>query len=146
MSSSAFETAVRLLKARAKSRARLEQALVARAHTAAEISDALERVTQLGYLDDARYAEAKARTAFAEGRALADVLRRLEADGIAPELAACTAKAAAHEAGHDDASAALRLVKKKKLTGAKAARFLASRGFPEDVIERVAPDWRPPEP
>ena len=137
MSSSAFETAVRLLKSRAKSRARLKLALEARGHSAEEIAEAIRRVTSLGYLDDARYAEAKARSAISEGRSIADVERRLEADGISPELAAGAAKAAAFDAGHDDLSAAKALVKKRKLSGVKAARFLASRGFDEDVISRV---------
>lgn len=137
MSSTAFETAVRLLKSRAKSRARLELALETRGHGAAEIADAITRVTSLGYLDDARYAEAKARAAIAEGRSVADVQRRLEADGIAPDLATRAAKAAADDAGHDDLSAAKGLVQKRKLSGVKAARFLAARGFDEDVIARV---------
>lgn len=143
MSSTAFETAVRLLESRAKSRVKLELALEARGHDAAEIADAIARVTALGYLDDGRYAEAKARSAISEGRSLADVERRLEADGIAQDLAARAAKAAAEEAGHDDLSAARALVKKRKLSGAKAARFLAARGFDEDVIARVIGDSWP---
>lgn len=137
MSSSAFETAVRLLKGRAKSRARLEQALSSRGHAAAEIEQALRRVTELGYLNDARYAESKARAGLAEGRALADVQRRLEADGIGPQLAREAARAAADEAGHDELSAAKALLKKRRLTGARAARLLAARGFSEDVIEKL---------
>jgi regulatory protein len=133
VSSSAFETAVRLLKARAKSRARLEEALVSRGYAAADVTDALERVTQLGYLDDARYADAKARAGHAEGRSRGDVLRRLEADGIPAEVA----EGAVKEHGFDDAAAAKQLLQKRKLSGAKAARFLAGRGFPEDVIEKL---------
>jgi regulatory protein len=143
VSSTAFETAVRLLKSRAKSRARLELALEARGHSAEQISEAIARVTSLGYLDDGRYAEAKARSAISEGRSIADVERRLAADGIAPELATSAARAAAHEAGHDDLSAARALVKKRKLSGVKAARLLASRGFDEDVISRVVGDSWP---
>jgi len=137
VSSSAFDTAVRLLEGRAKSRARLEQALLARGHSEAEIAAALERVTQLGYVNDDRYAEAKARTELAKGRALEDVQRRLEADGVGAGLAARAARAAADEAGYDALSTARALLRKKRLTGAKAARFLAGRGFPEDIIERL---------
>jgi regulatory protein len=138
VSSSAFDAAVRLLKGRAKSRARLEQALLARGHAEREVAEALGRVTALGYLNDARYAEARARSAIAQGRSLADVQRRLEADGISTQEAAAAARAAAAEAGHDELAAARALVKKRRLAGPKAARFLAGRGFSADVIERVA--------
>jgi regulatory protein len=135
--SSAFDAAVRLLKGRAKSRARLEQALVIRGFEAAAIAEALRRVTELGYLDDSRYADAKARTALAEGRSIADVERRLEADGIDPALAAQASRSAAAEGGHDDLDAARALLAKRKVQGARAARLLASRGFSEDVIEQL---------
>lgn len=131
---------MRLLKARAKSRARLEQALLARGHDPAEIAAAVERVTQLGYVNDARYAEARARTELAKGRAVEDVQRRLEADGVEAHLAAEAVRSAAGEAGYDALSAAAALLRKRRLSGAKAARFLAGRGFPEDVIERLCGD------
>ncbi len=140
MSSSAFDAAVRLLKGRAKSRAKLEQALAARGFTGPEIEAALVRVTQLGYVNDDRYAEAKARAELARGRSREDVLRRLEADGVAADVAETAARAAADEAGYDPLKAAQALLQKRKLAGVKAARFLAGRGFPEDVIERLCGD------
>jgi regulatory protein len=135
--SSAFETAVRLLKARAKSRASLEQALLQRGYDGASVSEAIERVTELGYLNDARFAEARARAKLAEGRSIDDVRRRLEADGVEASLADQAARGAAAEAGYDELLAARALVKKRRVTGPKAARLLASRGFSQDVIQRV---------
>lgn len=128
---------MRLLKSRAKSRARLEQALEARGFSAAEISEALRRVTELGYLDDGRYSEAKAASELKTGRSLDNVRRRLEAEGVDEDIAADAVSRAAQETGHDDLSAAKALVQKRKLTGVRAARFLASRGFSYELIERV---------
>ncbi|MBL8955987.1 MAG: regulatory protein RecX [Myxococcaceae bacterium] len=137
MSSSAFDAAVRLLKGRAKSRAKLERALSARGYPAAEIEAALERVTKLGYVNDERYSEAKARTGLANGRSLEDVQRRLEADGVPAATAQAAARAAADEVGYDALAAARALLYKRRLTGVKGARFLAARGFSEHVIERL---------
>ena len=134
---SALQTALRLLESRARSRAKLEQALEARGHTAKDIADALERVGQLGYLDDARYAEAKATTELKAGRSIDNVRRRLTAQGVDEAVAAAAAARAASESGHDDEAAARALVTRRRLTGVKAARFLAGRGFDADVIEQV---------
>jgi SOS response regulatory protein OraA/RecX len=137
VSSNAFDAAVRLLKGRSKSRARLEQALLQRGHPKAEVEQALARLVELKYLSDERHSEAKARSALASGRSLADVQRRLEAEGVEPAIAAQAARRAADEAGYDEVAAAKRLLGKRRLTGAKAARFLASRGFSEELIERL---------
>jgi regulatory protein len=128
---------VRLLKSRAKSRARLEQALEARGFSASDIAEALKRVSELGYLDDGRYSEAKAASELKTGRSLDNVRRRLEAEGVDEDVAAEAVSRAAVETGHDDLAAAKALVQKRKLTGARAARFLASRGFAFELIERV---------
>ena len=136
MSSSAYETALRLLKSRAKSRARLEQALEARGHSAADIAAALKRLGELKYLDDGRYSEAKAMTELT-GRSADNVRRRLQAEGVDEEVAAAAVQRAARESGHDDVSAAKALLTKRKLSGVRAARLLASRGFSADVIEKL---------
>jgi regulatory protein len=134
----ATTAAVKLLAGRSKSRAKLEAALLAKGFTLAQVAAALQRVTELGYLDDGRYAAAKARAGLAEGRSRADVTRRLEADGVEPALAERAVQHAADEAGYDARAAARALLKKKRLSGLKAARFLAQRGFDEQVIEQVA--------
>ncbi|MBK7860143.1 MAG: regulatory protein RecX [Archangiaceae bacterium] len=138
MAATAFDTAVKLLEGRPKSRARLEAALVQRGFAARDIAQALARVTELGYLDDRRHAEARARAGVAEGRSVPDVERRLEAEGIDPALAAEVTEAVAREAGYDELSAARALVQRRKVSGAKAARLLASRGFSDDVVETVS--------
>ena len=122
----AFTRALKLLAGREKSRAQLEAALVLRGHTVKEISDALERCAELGYLDDRRAATDLARRLFAEGRSLVDVERRLEAKGLEPQVA--------RQLGHDDLAAARQLLKSKRVSGVKAARLLLSRGFEEELV------------
>lgn len=129
--------AVKLLAGRERTERGLERALVQRGYEAMEIAGALERVKALGYLDDAGVAKRKAKAGFDEGRSLADVERRLVADGIDEALAAQAARAEAKARGYDELAQAEALVAKRRLAGAKAARFLASRGFSEDVVERV---------
>jgi hypothetical protein len=46
-------------------------------------------------------------------------------------------KAAIAEAGWTAVASARALVAKRRLQGAKGARFLASRGYEEDVVNRV---------
>jgi regulatory protein len=131
----AFERAVKLLAGRPKTRARLEQALLAKGHDAAEVEQALNRAQELGYLDDRRYAETRARAALAEGRAPGAIVHKLTAEGVDASLAEAAVSAASE--GYDPAEAARGLLKRRKLTGLKAARFLAGRGFPEDVVRSV---------
>jgi regulatory protein len=133
----AFERAVKLLAGRPKTRARLAQALLARGHLKDEVDAALTRAQQLGYLDDRRYAEARARAALSEGRAPKGIVHKLAADGVDEHVAEAAVSAAAQEAGYDPKAAAQALVRKRRLIGPKAARFLAGRGFSEDVIRTV---------
>jgi regulatory protein len=136
---SALDTAVKLLAGRPKSRARLEQALLSRGHPPDEVHAALERVAQLGYLDDRRYAETKARSALADGRAPRAAVLKLQAEGVESAVAEAAVEAAAKEAAYDPLSAAKALVRRRRLSGAKAARFLSARGFSEDVVRAAVP-------
>jgi regulatory protein len=136
---SALDRAVKLLAGRPKSRARLEQALLSKGHAPDEVAAALERVAQLGYLDDRRYAESKARAALAEGKAPRAAIQKLHAEGVDSAVAEAAVEAAAREAAYDPLSAAKALVRKRRLSGARAARLLAARGFPEDVVRAAVP-------
>lgn len=134
---SAFETAVGLLAARERTRAGLAAALERRGFEAGEVEAALGRVETLGYLDDERAAARQARALFEQGRSVADVERRLAVAGVEEQLAATVARRVAGELGHDDRSAAEALVRARKVSGAKAARLLAARGFDEDLVAAV---------
>ena len=127
----------RLLASTDKTRAQLLDALVHRGYAQSEIDDAVERAKALGYLDDTRVAQRKARTELQAGWAGEALLGRLLKVGLAEAAARSAIKEAIFEAGWNALEAARKLVVARKLGGAKGARFLASRGFEEDVVERV---------
>ncbi|MBX7096939.1 MAG: RecX family transcriptional regulator [Myxococcaceae bacterium] len=134
----AVEQAVALLAGRPKSRAALAAALSQRGYPEAEVDAALEQVSRWGYLDDARVALARAMKELPEGRARQQVAQRLEAVGIAPEVARRAVDHAAAELGLTEEAAARLALSKKRKTGLEAARYLASRGFDEDLAARLA--------
>lgn len=133
----ALTQVTRLLASTDKTRAQLEAALSRRGYPQAEIDDALRRAATLGYLDDGRVAQRTARAELLAGWAGEALLARLTGKGLEEALAREAVKAAIAEAGWSALAAARALVSARKLAGAKAARFLASRGFEEDVVERV---------
>lgn len=133
----ALTQVTRLLASTDKTRAQLVAALARRGYEQPEIEAAVERARALGYLDDARVAERRARTELQAGWAGEALLARLVGAGLDEATAAAAIKAAIAEAGWTAAAAAKALVEKRRLQGAKAARFLASRGFEEDVVNRV---------
>jgi SOS response regulatory protein OraA/RecX len=101
------------------------------------VAAAVARVAELGYLDDARVAAERARLGLTEGRSRQGVIARLVAQGVDEGVAAAAVQAGAEALGHDDEAVARALVQKRRVTGAKAARLLAARGFDEDLIARV---------
>jgi SOS response regulatory protein OraA/RecX len=127
----------RLLASTDKTRAQLLDALASRGYGQAEIDGAIERAQALGYLDDSRVAQRKARSALQAGWAGEALVARLLNVGLAEDAARSAIKDAIAEAGWNALDAARTLVVARKLAGAKGARFLASRGFEDDVVERV---------
>jgi SOS response regulatory protein OraA/RecX len=110
----AFEVAVRALRTADRSAAELAQRLEQRGVGEAERADALERLEQLGYVDDARVARTRAEQLAARGSG--DALIR------------------------DDLERRERLVDERG-TGPRTARYLAARGFGEDALAAlVAPE------
>ncbi|MBE2250291.1 MAG: regulatory protein RecX [Myxococcus sp.] len=137
---SALQFGKKLLASRERTRAQLEASLARKDYPADEIAAALTRLEALGFLDDRRAAQAFARSAFSSRQSVAAVTRKLQAVGVEGEEAARAVESAADEVGHADEAAARALVKQRKLEGVKAARFLAGRGFDEELIRRVVPD------
>ena len=133
----ALTQATRLLASTDKTRAQLAAALIRRGYPEPEIEEALTRATALGYLDDSRVAQRKARAELQAGWAGEALLARLTLAGLEESTARVAMQDAIDEAGWSALPAARKLVAARKLEGAKAARFLASRGFEEDVVERV---------
>lgn len=127
----------RLLASTDKTRAQLQAALSRRGYAQEEIDDALRRAAALGYLDESRLAQRKARADLLAGWAGEALLARLVATGLEEPAAREAMKAALTEADWSPLTAARALLQSRRLVGLKAARFLASRGFEEDVVERV---------
>lgn len=132
-----MEAAQRLLAAREKTRAQLETALVRKGYPPEDVLEVIERLTRLGLLSDRRAAQLHARKGFEAHQSTAAVTRKLLAVGVEEaeieEVVAEVSRAVAH----DDEAAAQALLAQRKLTGVKAARFLAGRGFDEALIRRL---------
>lgn len=133
----ALTQATRLLAATDKTRAQLLAALASRGYGEAEAKHAADRAQALGYLDDGRVAQRLAREALDDGWAGEALVARLAAKGLDDALVQAAVRAAIEASGWAPRDAAVRLLAARKLSGAKAARFLASRGFEEDVIARL---------
>ncbi len=127
----------RLLASTDKTRAKLVEALTRRGYTENEIAAALDRAQALGYLDDERVAQRKAAEALQDGWAGEALLARLVQAGIDEATAQAAIKEAIAETGWKALESARELARARKLSGARGARFLASRGYEEDVVERV---------
>jgi SOS response regulatory protein OraA/RecX len=135
----AYDVGLKLLESRGRSRARLAELLQNRGFGSVEVQAALDKLTRLGYLDDERHALAAACGWLNEHRSRADVLQRLEDLGLPAGMASRVMAKAIEDVGYRELHAASVLLAKKGLPlGPKAARFLAGRGFPEDLCERVA--------
>jgi SOS response regulatory protein OraA/RecX len=139
MSMSAIEFGKKLLAAREKTEAQLRVAFERKGYAADEIEAALGRLKALRFVDDRRAAEAHARVAFAAKQSVAAVSRKLESLGISTAEGLAAVDRVRAEVGHEDEGAAWSLLAKRKLTGLKAARFLARRGFDEALIRRLVP-------
>lgn len=141
--------ALRWLAARARTEAEI-RAKLARADLAAEADRVVAWLLELGYLDDAAYATARARALVAPGRLgprLAE--RRLVAAGIDPARAHAAVASAVAEGpagGEGEAALCRALAERRAPTGleslderarARLARFLLGRGFSGPVVARV---------
>ena len=141
----ALSAALRLLSARARTQKQLTALLERKGFAPAEVSAAIARVTELGYLDDGSLARARALALLKGGKlATSAVTQRLTAQGIAPATARAAVKEAESELGFDPLEAARALLAKKGLSKpaddrarAKAMRLLAARGFSEEVVEAL---------
>ena len=126
----------KLLAGREKTKAQARADLAKREFSVSDIDAAITRASELGYLDDTRVAKRLAMASMRDGWA-GDVLHaRLLAKGIDENTATQAIADAVVELEWNENAAADALVKKRNLDGVKAARFLASRGFSEDLCNR----------
>jgi len=135
----ALAYAVKLLAGRDKSELALRTALEKKSYPSPEIDEAITRVKALGYLNEARFAEAKIKEALRLNRTPLDIRNRLERAGLRADLITTILDRELALTGFNPLTAARALLQKKKITGAKAARFLAARGFDEEIIRTLLP-------
>ncbi|NKD85892.1 RecX family transcriptional regulator [Haematospirillum jordaniae] len=117
------------------------------------ITAVLDRLTDLGYLDDAFFAESRARSLVARGVSARGVRSRLRQKGVSPELVEqAMSDLAADRAGHGeidpDLTAAVIFARRRRIgpwgdpESRSARRYrdmaaLARRGFGTDVIRHI---------
>lgn len=134
----ALGAATAALRTRDRSAAEVVERLAARGLAPGERERALGTLVRAGLVDDARFASGRA--AALAGRGAGDALIRddLEHRGVGDE------QIDAALAGLDpELERAARLVAARG-AGAKTARYLASRGFPEEAVEAAVAE-RPPD-
>jgi regulatory protein len=137
-----MDRAFRLLSHRARSEAEIRIALEAAGHAAREVRRVVGRLRALGYIDDAKLAADVAERLGERGFGSLRIRDQLRNLGVEDGLAAAAISAPAEERRiasrtlnerfGEDAPTDLR-------RRARAARFLASRGFPEEIIRSLIP-------
>ena len=125
---SAVEAALRALRARDRSTAELDRRLSTKGAGPEERREALELLERVGYLDDERFARTRAATLAARGAGNALVRDDLERRGIGAQT--IDAALAGLEPEQERAG---RIVLSRGRS-AKTARYLAAKGFDEDVV------------
>ena len=136
----AFATAVRSLARRPRTVVELTQLLERREYDGEIVEATLERLRELGYLDEGAVADAVVRDAARRNLGSLRVARTLSRRGVPSEIAT----AAVRESGEEDLERARRLVARRwaelgrdsKLRE-KALRFLVGRGFPLSVARKA---------
>ncbi|MBN2494286.1 MAG: regulatory protein RecX [Deltaproteobacteria bacterium] len=143
----AHEKALRLLELRSRTRAELERALRGKGHDADIVEGVLDRLVELGLVDDARFALDRAR-ALGERKGWGP--RKLRADlrarGVAEQAVGDALEAAYGEEPIEDV--ARRVLRRRFGDGilseesgpkerARAVRFLVGRGFEAELAREI---------
>ena len=123
--------ALRALARRERSRSELEARLARAGVREDDRRETLERASGAGLVDDARFAQTRAQTLSARGAGDQMVLDDLVRSGV-PEATARAAVAALEPEG----DRAARIVEARG-PSAKTLRYLASRGFAEESVDRL---------
>lgn len=153
-----YGRALSLLSFRARSASELEKRLIEKGEPREQVAVVIERLAQSGLLDDARYAESRARTSIiGKSRSRRRIQQDLAQRGVARDVADAAIRQVMTEEGTDEASVAERAARKKmrslgKLDPAEQRQklygFLARQGYASDVVRKVIRavlDAPPPE-
>jgi regulatory protein len=127
-----IELAARALQHRDRSRQQLDERLARAGVDDAKRAEALETLERVGYVDDKRYALARATALAQRGYGDEGIRHLLEADGI-PPAAVMGALAGLEPERQRAADLVARLG-----PGAKTAAHLGRKGFGEDAVEAAA--------
>ena len=142
----AMDAALRLLSIRARSRRELKLALARKGFAESQQDSVLSRLTELSYIDDARFARDRASALLRNGKlGPRAVLQRLCAHGLTEDDAKQALTEAERALGLDPLATARSLLERRGLSGrplplkeqAKAARLLRARGFADGTIEQL---------
>jgi regulatory protein len=125
------QAALRLLRHRDRSAAQVDRELEARGIPCNAREEALATLGRTGIVDDSRFAERRAATLAERGAGDALIAHDLTAAGIEPDLVG-TAVAALE----DEQDRARRIVERRGASP-KTARYLAGKGFSNDVVQAV---------
>jgi SOS response regulatory protein OraA/RecX len=128
---SAQEAALRALRHRDLSVRGLEERLRARGYPEPERDKAIDALLRTGLLDDARFAESRARTLAARGGGDALIRHDLSRAGVDAESVQRALSTLAPE------SERARAIVDRRGTGPKTARYLAGKGFSDDAVSAV---------
>ncbi len=142
-----YDRATTMLAARGRSAAELRRLLVRKGEPPDHVDQAIERLSEAGFLDDARFARQFARAkAVGAGLPRRRVQQELGRLGVAREVAEDAVADVFAEEEIDDAASIERVAEKKFRTlsrldaGVQRRRlygFLARRGFDGDAIQQV---------
>lgn len=138
--------ALRILRLRDRSAHEVTLALEKKGFAPPLVSGVLRRLRELGYLDDARFAQHRALALLRNGRfGSKAVLMRLRAHGLSDAEARKAVASAETELGFDPKQTAISVLQSRDLWGrpltdkekGKAARLLAGRGFSSSLIAEL---------
>ncbi len=142
-----YERALRLLSFRARSARELEKRLIEKGEPREHVVSAIARLTANGLLDDARFAEAKARSGIVgKPRSRRRIEQDLARKGVARDVADAAIRQVMADEGTDELAVAERAARKKlrSLSGLqpmeqrqKLYAFLARQGYAPDVTRRA---------
>ena len=140
-----LDIAAKVLARGPRTEAELAARLEGIGYSAAKVAATVARCRELRYVDDAAVAMDRARTLRTRGAGSLRIATELEARGV-PDVLVSAALEESLE-GETEAHWAERALARQRLdvrdahARMRAWRLLASRGFPEDVITDVVPDW-----
>jgi regulatory protein len=125
------QAALRLLRHRDRSVTQLDRELEARGVAADVRAEALATLSRTGLLDDARFADSRARALAERGAGDRLVRHDLAAAGLAPDVIE-----EAIDALEPESERAARIVARRGRS-AKTARYLAAKGFSDDLASAI---------